>query len=82
MTNIAFFLNQPNLKEKDLSELLTKSYRLGDSEYEFLLVSYLIEQRNNGIQSYLLSNYNGKVPHHKFFYVNNLEQTYRKDEIR
>ena len=74
MTNIAFFLNQPNLKEKDLSELLTKSYRLGGSEYEFLLVSYLIEQRNNSIQSCLLSNYKGKVPHHKFFYVNNLEQ--------
>lgn len=74
MTNIAFFLNQPNIKEKDLSDLMTKSYRLGGSEYEFLLVSYFIEQRNNGIQSHLLSNYNGKVPHQRFFHVNNLEE--------
>lgn len=74
MVKIVFFLNQPNIKEKDLSDLMTKSYKLGGSEYEILLVSYFIEKRNNGIQSYLLSNYNGKVPHQKFFHVNNLEE--------
>lgn len=37
---IAFFLNGSNIQEKDLSELLTKSYRLGGSEFEFLVVYY------------------------------------------
>ena len=71
---IAFFLNQPNIEEKDLSNLLTQSYRLGGSEFEILLVSYLIEQRDNGIKSYLLSNYDGIVPHQECHYVMDLEQ--------
>ena len=71
---IAFFLLQPNIEEKDLSNLLTQSYRLGGSGYEILLVSHLIEQRDNGIESYLLSNYDGIVPHRKFFQVKDLEQ--------
>lgn len=71
---IAFFLNQPSIQEKDLSDLLTKSYRLGGSEYEILLVSYLLEKRDNGIESYLLSNYDGIVPHVEFRHVQDLEQ--------
>lgn len=74
MHRIAFFLNQPNIQEKDLSELLTKSYRLGGSEFEFLIVSLLIEQRDNGIKSYLLSNYDGIVPHKEIHYVEDLKQ--------
>lgn len=74
MHKIAFFLNQPNTQEKDLSELLTKSYRLGGSEFEFLIVSYLIEQKDNDIKSYLLSNYDGKVPHQEFHQVKDLGQ--------
>lgn len=70
----AFFLNGNNIHEKDLSELLTKSYRLGGSEFEFLVVSYLVERRDNGIKSYLLSNYEGKVPHKEFHFVEGLEQ--------
>ena len=74
MHRIAFFLNGLNIQEKDLSELLTKSYRLGGSEFEFLVVSLLIEQRDNGIQSCLLSNYDGIVPHKEFHYVEDLKQ--------
>ncbi len=74
MHRIAFFLNGLNIQEKDLSELLTKSYRLGGSEFEFLVVSLLIEQRDNGIQSYLLSNYDGIVPHKEFHYVEDFKQ--------
>lgn len=40
MHKIAFFLNQPNTQEKDLSELPTKSYRLDGSKFEFLVVFY------------------------------------------
>ena len=72
MQKIAFFLYCVILQEKDLSELLTKSYRLGGSEFEFLIVSLLIEQRGNGIQSYLLSNYDGIVPHKAFHVVKDL----------
>lgn len=74
MDRIAFFLNGSNIQEKDLSELLTKSYRLGGSEFEFLVVSYLIEQRDNNINSYFLSNYDGKVPHQEFHKVKDLDQ--------
>ena len=71
---VAFFLHQQDIHETDLSNLLNRSYRLGGSEYEILLVSYLIEMRDNGIQSFLLSNYAGILPHQKFCYVDNLEQ--------
>lgn len=74
MRRIAFFLNQPNISEKDLSDILTKSYKLGGSEYEFLLVSYLIEQRDNGIKSYFLSNYDGIVPHKEFHHIEKMEK--------
>ncbi len=74
MTKIAFFLNLPNSQEKDLSEILTRSYRLGGSEYEMLIVSYLLEKRDNGIDSILLSNYDGKVPHQQYFNITNLEE--------
>lgn len=70
----AFFLNGTNIQEKNLSELLTKSYRLGGSEFEILIVSLFIEQRNNRIKSYLLSNYNGIVPHKEFHFVKDLEK--------
>lgn len=71
---IAFFLNCSGIQETDLSELLTKSYRIGGSEYEILLVSYLLEKRNNGITSCMLSNYDGIVPHQEFHQVSDLEQ--------
>lgn len=77
LKKIAFFLYQHNIQEKDLSELLSKSYRLGGSELEFLLVSLFIEQRDNGINSYFLTNFKGKVPHHNSYYVDNLDDACR-----
>ena len=77
LKKIAFFLYQHNIQEKDLSGLLSKSYRLGGSELEFLLVSLFIEQRDNGIKSYFLTNFKGKVPHHNSFYVDNLDDACR-----
>ena len=74
MKKIAFFLYQHNIQEKDLSELLSKSYRLGGSELEFLLVSLFVEQRDNGIKSYFLTNYEGKLPHHDSYYVQDLDE--------
>ena len=77
MKEIAFFLYQHNIQEKDLSGLLSKSYRLGGSELEFLLVSLFIEQRDNGINSYFLTNFKGKIPHHNSFYVEDLDDACR-----
>ena len=73
MKKIAFFLNQPDIHENDLSDLLNKSYKIGGSGYEILLVSYMLERRDNGIRPYLLSNYKGKVPHQASHFVQDLK---------
>lgn len=74
MTSIAFYLNNPNIHEPDLSEILTKSYRIGGTELEILLVSYNLELKDNGIQPCLLTNYEGKLPHKSYARVENLDQ--------
>ena len=50
---VAFYLNNPTLPECDYSSIIKGNPGLGGSEYEFLLVPYLLEQRENEIEVYL-----------------------------
>lgn len=52
---IAFFLDKENLNKQDYSKILDGNPGIEGSEYKFLLVSYLLEQREKGINSILLT---------------------------
>ena len=69
---IAFYLNNPTLPEGDYSSIITGNPGLGGSEYEFLLVPYLLEQRENEIDVYLFVNFKGTFPHKNVFYAGQL----------
>lgn len=72
MKKIAFFLNNKTMKNVDYSSIKEENPGIAGSEYEFLLVSYLLEQRNN-VEAYLLVNFEGKFPHKNIVQINNLE---------
>ncbi len=71
---IAFYLDIENLNDQDYSKILEGNPGMGGSEYEFLLVSYLLEKRSNGIHSILLSRSKQRFPHNNIQYVNNLQE--------
>lgn len=71
MKKVAFFLNNKTMKNVDYSSIKEGNPGIAGSEYEFLLVPYLLEQRNI-IQAYLLVNFEGKFPHQNIERVNNL----------
>lgn len=68
---IAFFLDKENLNKQDYSKILDGNPGIGGSEYEILLVSYLLEQRENGINSILLTRSKQHFPHKNVQYINN-----------
>ena len=74
MREIAFFLNSPTLTSKDYSNIIMGNPGIAGSEYEFILVSFLLEKRNNDINTYLLTNAKGHFPHRNKIYVKDLNE--------
>jgi len=75
MQKVAFFLNNPTMPDQDYSSILECNPGVGGSEYEFMLIPYLLEQRNNSIEPYLLINFNGKLPHKNIVSISNLDES-------
>ena len=69
---VAFFLDNSNLLDKDYTCIVNGNPGVGGSEYEFLLVSYLLDQRQNGIECVLLHNSKIELPHTLHVYIDNL----------
>ena len=74
MQEIAFFLNNPTLSKRNYSNIVQGNPGIAGSEYEFLLVSFLLEQRINEIKTYLLTNAKGDFPHRSKAYVEDLNE--------
>lgn len=60
---IGFYLDKKNLDNINCYNILNGNPGLGGSEYEFLLVSYLLENRDNEIEPILFVHSKLKVPH-------------------
>lgn len=75
MQKVAFFVNNPSLPNKDYTSIDRCNPGIAGSEYEFLLVSYLLQNRENGIDPYLLVNFEGVLPHKNIIKVNNLDDS-------
>ncbi|MDD6641962.1 MAG: glycosyltransferase [Bacteroidales bacterium] len=63
MNRIAFYLHNPSMPNIDYSGVLQSNPGIPGSEYEFLLVSYLLDIRDNNIDSYLFVDFDGQFPH-------------------
>lgn len=74
MKKIAFYLNNPSLAGNDFSSIMNGNPGIGGSEYEFLLVPYLLEKRNNGIEPYLIANCDAIFQHKNVVIVKNLDE--------
>lgn len=72
MQKAAFFLNNPTLSRGDYTTIMDGNPGVGGSEYEFMLVPYLLEKRDNGIEPCLITNCEANFPHRNVAYVNNL----------
>lgn len=70
---IAFYIAVENLNNLDYSTILKGNPGIGGTEYEFLLVPYLLEKRDNGITPFLLSRSKRHFPHKNVQYVNSLK---------
>lgn len=70
---IAFYIAVENLNDLDYSTILKGNPGIGGTEYEFLLVPYLLEKRDNGITPFLLSRSKQHFPHKNVQYVNSLK---------
>lgn len=73
MRKIAFYINKPTLPNRNYSDLELGNPGLPGSEYEFLLVSQLLDKRNNDLSIYLLANFEGNFPHSNVVKVSDLE---------
>lgn len=73
MQKIAFYINNPKLPNRDYRDLEKGNPGLPGSEYEFLLVSQLLDKRNNGLKIYLLANFEGIFSHSQVLKVTDLE---------
>lgn len=70
---IAFYLDKENLKFQNYSNILDGNPGLGGTTYEFLLVSYLLDKRDNQIDVILLTRSNLNFPHKNVYYVKDLK---------
>lgn len=70
---IAFYLDKENLKQQNYSNILDGNPGLGGTTYEFLLVSYLLDKRDNQIDVILLTRSNLNFPHKNVYYVKDLK---------
>ncbi len=71
---IALWLNNPSLPNMDYTAIMHGNPGLPGSEYEFLLLSYYLQCRNNGIESYLFVNFEGTFPHKHVCRANSLDE--------
>lgn len=71
MNKIAFYLNNNTMRNDDYSSIVNGNPGLAGSEYEFLLIPYLLERRGKVIP-YLLVNFEGTFPHNNVFRVSDL----------
>lgn len=74
MQKIAFFLNNHSMLNIDYSGILEGNPGVAGSEYEFLLIPYLLEIRDNDIDPYLCVNFSGNFPHKNVEYTNDLKE--------
>lgn len=72
MQKVAFFLNNPSLSDGDYTTIMDGNPGVGGSEYEFMLIPYLLENRDNGIEPYLITNCVAKFPHRNVALVKDL----------
>lgn len=70
---VAFYVCNSNMPNIDYSRIVDANPGIAGSEYEFLFVPYLLEKRENGIDPYVLVNFDGKFPHKNIVKVNSLE---------
>lgn len=67
--NIAFYQNNGRLRVSDFSDIMQGNPGIGGTEYEFVLVSYLLDRRDNGLDVTLLTCMEGTYPHSNVVYV-------------
>lgn len=70
---VAFYIAVENLNDLDYSTILKGNPGIGGTEYEFLLVPYLLEKRDNRITPFLLTRSKQHFPHKNVQYVNSLK---------
>lgn len=74
MLKVAFYLDNDSLGSVDLSGLLDGNPGVGGTEYQFLLVSYLLEQKSTLIEPTLIVKCNISAPHKSMYQVNDLKE--------
>ena len=81
MKKIAFYYNNECPKDKDFSGLLSGNPGVGGTEYEILLVSYLLETCDNDLDVCLLTRDEMSLPHPHYHLVGDVGGlfTYCKD---
>lgn len=72
MQKVAFFLNNSTLSDGDYTTIMEGNPGVGGSEYEFMLVPYLLENRVNRIEPFLITNCKAKFPHRNVALVKDL----------
>lgn len=72
MKKVAFYLDNSSLSSVDFSNLLSGNPGIGGTEYQFLLVSYLLEQRSSNIIPTLITRCKTSAPHKSIYQVDNL----------
>ena len=72
MKKVAFYLDNDSLGSVNLSNLLAGNPGVGGTEYQFLLVSYLLEQRSSNITPTLITRCKTSAPHKNIYQVDNL----------
>ena len=73
MKKVAFYYNNECAKDKDFSGLLTGNPGVGGTEYEILLVSYLLETRDNGLEVCLLTKNEMTLQHLHYHVVGDVD---------
>lgn len=74
MKKVAFYLDNNSISSVDLSNLLAGNPGIGGTEYQFLLVSYLLEQRSSNIIPVLITRCKTSAPHKNIYQVDNLSE--------
>ena len=73
MQKVAFYINNATLTNQDYSDIENGNPGIPGSEYEFLLVSSLLDKRNNGLDIYIFINFHGIFSHSHVEQVTDLE---------
>ena len=72
MQKVAFYLNNSSLSGRDYTSILDGNPGVGGSEYEFMLVPFLLQDRKNNIIPYLITNCEAIFPHKNTVLIKNL----------